>query len=332
MTLLVVAVLAGGGLAGATNPPARRIVRWSPFRHVTQVVDLTTRRGDGSIVVAADGRLALLRGDGTVTGFARGPGGYATARGREPYLTLTTAQPVAGTACTFSADGIAAIEPGARPGVVTVDASGRARRLAALPAGVTPNGITADPVGRFGHRLLVTAGSKPTSSVFAVDCTGRVTPVTAAAPTVEGGVTVAPSSFGRFSGDLIAPDENSGRVWAIDPSGAATLVVDSGLPHGGDIGVESAGFVPAGFTSGWFAYVADRASPGNPHPGTDHILALTGAALSAAGVHAGDLLVASEASAATIGVRCAATCSAWTVATGPRVSHGEGHLVVVPPG
>jgi hypothetical protein len=38
-----------------------------------------------------------------------------------------------------------------------------------------------------------------------------------------------------------------------------TLVV-SGLPHGGDIGVESAGFVPLGFSAGDAAYLADRFS------------------------------------------------------------------------
>jgi hypothetical protein len=34
----------------------------------------------------------------------------------------------------------------------------------------------------------------------------------------------------------------------------------SGLPHGGDISVESAGFVPLGFGAGDAAYLADRFS------------------------------------------------------------------------
>jgi hypothetical protein len=327
--LLAVALVASTGLAGAA--PAPSLPRWTTFRHVTQVVDLTARRGDGSITVAADGNLSLLHPDGTATRFARGGHGYSTARGPEPYLTLTTAQPVAGTTCTFPTDGIDAVEPGAHPAVIAVDPSGRARRLAELPAGVAPNGIAYDTVGHFGHRLLVTAGSNHATELFAVDCAGRVSAITTTAPTVEGGLVVAPDSFGAFGGDLIAPDENSGRVWALDPSGAAQLVVESGLPHGGDIGVESAGFVPPGFAANWVAYLADRVSVGNPHPGTDHILRLSGAAMLAAGVHAGDLLVASEASAATIAVRCTPTCRAQPLANGPRVSHGEGHLVVVPP-
>jgi hypothetical protein len=45
--------------------------------------------------------------------------------------------------------------------------------------------------------------------------------------------------FGRFAGDLIAPDEQGGRVFAVTPRGRSMLVVASGLPHGGDVGVES---------------------------------------------------------------------------------------------
>jgi hypothetical protein len=329
LVAFAVVLIASGVPAVAAPAPSR--ARWTPFRHITQVVDLSARRSDGSMVVAADGSLSLLHPDGTVTGFARGRDGYTTARGPEPYLTLTTAQPVAGATCTFPTDGIDAIEPGSHPAVIAVDPAGRSRHLAELPAGVTLNGIAYDTVGHFGHRLLVTAGSNHATEVFAVDCAGRVTPLTTTAPTVEGGLAVAPSSFGSFGGDLIAPDENSGRVWALDPSGAAMLVADSGLPHGGDIGVESAGFVPSGFAADWSAYVADRVSAGNPHPGTDHLLRLSGAAVLQAGVRAGDLLVASEASAATIAVHCTTTCGVSHVADGPSISHGEGHVVVVPP-
>lgn len=70
-----------------------------------------------------------------------------------------------------------------------------------------------------------------------------------------------------------------------------TLVV-SGLLHGGDIGVESAGFVPPGFSAGDPAYLADRFSRGNSHRGTDSILRLPGQELISAGVRAGDLLIA----------------------------------------
>ena len=87
--------------------------------------------------------------------------------------------------------------------------------------------------------------------------------MTRSAPKLEGGIAVAPASFGRFAGELIAPDENSGRVYAISPEGRSTLLADSGLARGGDVGVESAGFVPPGFGPSWSALVADRRTPGS---------------------------------------------------------------------
>jgi hypothetical protein len=37
-----------------------------------------------------------------------------------------------------------------------------------------------------------------------------VTPILARGPAIEGGIVVAPPVFGRFGGDLIAPNETSG--------------------------------------------------------------------------------------------------------------------------
>jgi hypothetical protein len=135
---------------------------------------------------------------------------------------------------------------------------------------------------------------------------------------------VAPPGFGRFGGDLIAPDEISGRVYAITPAGRSMLVANSGLPHGQDTGVESEAFVPAGTKD---ALVADRLTPDNPHPGDDVILRIRAAALRAAGVRAGDLLVTTEGGALTDAIRCKPrSCSVRDVASGPAVAHGEGHI------
>src|SRR5262249_59551847 len=79
------------------------------------------------------------------------------------------------------------------------------------------------------------------------------------APRLAGGIAVAPRSFGRFAGQLIAPDEVGGGLVAIDAGGRATTVVDSGLATGGDIGVESVGFVPTRFGARGAAFLADRA-------------------------------------------------------------------------
>ena len=66
-------------------------------------------------------------------------------------------------------------------------------------------------------------------------------------PRVEGGIAVAPRTFGRFAGQLIAPDEHSGRIFAFDRHGRTRVVSQYRFPAGGDIGVESVGFVPPGF-------------------------------------------------------------------------------------
>jgi hypothetical protein len=325
--------LAGCG-GGGHAAPARNgvpLVHWRQALHLTRVVDLTPPRADGRLVVAANGRLDLLRPGGRPLAFARGARGYATRPGPEPYIALASGQAIAGAGCRFPRDAVYALEPKGRTGVIAVDRAGRAHRLVDIGGAGLLNGITFDTGGRFGHRLLVTATKSGHTTVFAVDCRGRAQVLTRAAPALEGGIVVAPASFGRFAGDLIAPDERSGRILAIAPGGHERLVARSGIAHGGDIGVESAGFVPGGFGRGWSAYLADRVSPGNLHPGDDTILRLGGQALRRAGVRPGDLLVAGEGGAQTIAVRCHTTCSVTHVGDGPLVAHAEGHIVFARP-
>lgn len=316
-------VTVSGGTGGGPTPPAH----WVRFRHLPGVVDLAGPGRDGGFTVAAAGRLFTLSRVGALRPFARGPGGYTTAIGPEPYLTMPAAGQVAGTRCSFPSGAIFAIQPDRPPGVIMIGADGRARRFVNLPSTLTPNGITGDTTGRFGHAVLVTARNGTGTTVLAVNCTGGVRTITAHAPHMEGGMSVAPASFGRYGGDLIGPDESTGRVYAIAPDGAVRLLVQSRLPHGGDIGVESTGFVPPGFGAGSAAYLADRFSRGNKHPGTNSILRLPGAELLAAGVRPGDLLVATEGSARTIDVRCAAACTVRYIAIGLAISHAEGHIV-----
>ncbi len=293
--------------------------------HLPGVVDLAPR-ADGSLVVAAAGHLFILSRAGALTTFARGPGGYSTAQGTEPYLTVAESDIVTGSGCSFHSGTIFALEPGRHPGVILIGANGRARRFANLAATVMPTGIAFDSTGDFGHRLLVTTKSPTGHSLLSIDCAGRVHLVTSHVPAVEGGITVAPASFGRFAGDLIAPDERTGRIYAISPDGAVTLLAASGLPHGGDIGVESAGFVPPGLGANEAALLADRFSKGNKHPGTNSILRLAGPELIKAGVRPGDLLVATEGSARTVIVHCARSCAVRYIAVGPTITHAEGHI------
>ena len=322
----------GTSTGRVTAVSAATRARWTPASHIPRVLDLSTPRRDRAIIVATAGRLALRRSTGTIRPFASGRGGYSSPGGEEPYVALSSGQRVSGAGWRFGADTLYVLRLSRHPGVTEVDAQGRARSFANLPAHGLENGVAFDETGRFGHRMLVTATAGSQTSVYAIDCRGAIKTVTRSAPKLEGGIAIAPTTFGHFAGDLIAPDENSGRIYAIAPDGRSRVVADSGLPHGGDVGVESAGFVPARFGSGWSALVADRLTPGNPHPGDDAILRIDAGTLTAAGVGPGDLLVATEGGAYTDAIRCAGSCGVRHVADGPPVAHLEGRIVFTPAG
>jgi hypothetical protein len=216
-------------------------------------------------------------------------------------------------------------------GVVAIGTDGGVRRFASLSVAGLIDGITFDQTGRFAHRMLVTSNAGARTAVEAIDCRGGVTTITRSAPRVEGGIAVAPATFGRFAGDLIAPSETSGQVYAISPQGKSRLVANSGLPHGTDIGVESEGFVPRDPRAA--AFVADRLTPGNRHPGDDVVLRILPGELRKAGVRPGDLLVSTEGGALTDAIRCSPNaCQTRLVARGPAIAHGEGHIAFARPG
>jgi len=205
-------------------------------------------------------------------------------------------------------------------------------------------------VGAFGARLIAarcslplrcaagklvvghaaTAGSD--TSLIAIDCRGRAK-VLAQTPSthVEGGMAVAPRSFGRFGGRFVAADEDGGDLVVFDRRGRAHTLVASGLPKGGDIGVESVGFIPERGPANALALLADRGGQAEPHPGDDAFLGVTVGDLLRAGARRGDLLAATEGGAQTIAVRCPRTCHVRHVADGPATAHAEGHIVFVSP-
>jgi hypothetical protein len=219
-----------------------------------------------------------------------------------------------------------ALDPVDRPGVTRIERTGRARRFVDLPAGSFLSGIAFDSVGRFGSRLLVTALVSGRTTLYAIDCRGRARAVVRDAPKVEGGIAVAPLTFGRFAGDLIAPDEFSGRIYAFSPNGRVRVVARPALPVGQDLGVESVGFAPAGLTRGGAAFTADLGAPGSPTEGTDSILGLPAAALRRARVRPGDLLVSTEAGGVTVDVRCVRRCTVRRIGRALAVTHAEGHI------
>jgi hypothetical protein len=303
---------------------------WQPWQHLTGVFDLAGPRSDGRLVAAAGGRLFLVSPDGTIATFADGPSGYHVVSGPEAYLDVSPGLHVSGSSCDFARDDIFIIRPAAPLGITRVDAAGHATNFTDIRGVDSLNGIVFDTVGRFDHRLLVMGPHNQHSTVLAIDCKAGIAPITEVAPPAEGGLAVAPSGFGAHAGELIAPDENSGAVWAITAAGHSELLVASGIAHGGDIGVESAAFVPSGFVArGGTAYLADRATANNPHPGTDTILRMSSSDLAASGVGDGDLLIAAEGGGVTIRVRCRATCAAATIVPAGTSAHIEGHLVMV---
>lgn len=320
--LLLAAVL----LLAAATPADAAASAWEHWREIPGVFDVDGPRADGSLIVAAAGRLFRVDPAGDVTPFAGGPQGYADDAGAEAYLAVSPGLHVAGAGCDFARDDVFVLRLHQPLGVTRIGADGGARTFATVPGVESLNGIAFDTTGRFGSRLLVTGPRQGRTAVVAVDCRGATQVVTDAAPVVEGGLAVAPAGFGAFGGALIAPDELSGRIYAIAPDGAARVVVDSGLPTGGDIGVESVGFVPRGLTRGGWAYYADRGTPNNPHPGTDSLLRLPASVLRAQGVRDGDLLAATEGGAAMIAVGCDATCRTFPVVETPTTAHGEGHI------
>jgi hypothetical protein len=305
----------GGGPTGKiTVRSATKRATWTTLANANRPLDTVGPRADGSLVLAATGRLERLTPNGQTQAFAPA---YVSPGGEEPYIALSPGDP-------FGNGTVYALRLTSGRGVVAISAGGRVRRLATLTAPGLIDGIAFDQTGDFSHKLLVTIGDGSRTTVDAIDSHGAVTTITANAPRAEGGIAVAPSSFGRFAGNLIVPDETSGKLFAVTPDGRSSLVAISGLPHGGDVGVESEGFVPSVPHD---ALLADRRTPGNPHPGDDVVLQLKAAALKAAGVRPGDLLVATEGGALTDAVSCsAAGCHLRFVATGPKVAHAEGHI------
>jgi hypothetical protein len=325
--ILAIGVLAVGcgGASGRTVTTTRSPVRarWTAYVHVNSPIDVVGPRRDGAMVVAANGRLWLLSTSGALRAFAPT---YHSNPGLEAYIALArSGRP----GCSFGADDVYAISFGKPRGVVAIDRQGRVRPFATIAAPGLIDGIAFDGTGRFGYRLLVATTHGPQTTVDALDCHGAVKTITKRAHRVEGGLAVAPATFGRFAGDLIASDELGGGIYAITPDGRDELVAASGLPHGGDTGVESEAFLPA--RGGFYALLADRLTPGNRHPGDNLLLRVSSGALLAAGARSGDLLDATEGGAKTVAIGCGPTvCTVRHVADGPAVAHPEGHVAIVP--
>jgi len=311
--------------ACGSDAPAHQ-VKWQSVLPAPGIVDLAGPRSDGRLAAAASLRGLSIFGGRSLVPFtsASGRGAFVPSL-PESYIALTPNVRLPKTHCSFHRDDVFAID--ANPArVVRITRHGLASNLVTLPSPFL-SGIGFDRVGTFGHRLLVIGTANHQTTLYAIDCRGRFEVIAAAAPLVEGGIEVAPRSFGRFAGRLIALDEYSGQVRAFKRNGAVATVAVPSVARGADVGVESLGFVPALEPHG-AAFMADLGVPGNPHPGTDSILRLTASQLAGAHVQKGDLLIASEGGAVTVAVRCqkGKPCDIRQVGIGPAVTHSEGHI------
>jgi hypothetical protein len=213
-------------------------VAWEPGKTVAGIFDVDGPRSDGSLIVAGAAALYLMNPAGAINPFARGPGGYREDKGAEAYLANSPGGKVSSANCSFGRDETYLLRLHIPIGVEKVSASGEETgSFANLTGASTLNGIAFDTTGAFDHRLLVSGPSKGKTVIFAVDCNGDSKVITRSAPRVEGGLAVAPSTFGSFGGALIATDELSGKIYAIKPTGAVSIVAQPKLPIGTDTGV-----------------------------------------------------------------------------------------------
>jgi hypothetical protein len=292
-------------------------------------MDMVGPRSDGRFVVATYRDVRLLGPGRRLRTLAAG---LATSHEVEPHVALTRPQRVPGAGCAWRRDDVYMTGPAGHRQVFRIGAGGGARRFAPLPPDEVPSGIGYDDVGRFGHRLLVLAIRDNGSVLHGVDCRGRVSTIARHVEYAEGGLVVAPRSFGAHAGEAIAVNEYTDHVIAIRPDGTSGVLAVPPLPRGRDLGPESVGFVPAGLGAGDRVLVADRHFPDQPPHGNQAVMAIDAGRLRRSGVRAGDLLVATEARLRLAVVRCRPVCSSWIVARPNSVGHGESPIVFDPGG
>ena len=177
-------------------------------------------------------RALLLRPGRVPEALARGQGGYVP-KGGEPYIALSLDRRVPGAGCAFVRDDIYALDASSSPGVVRIDRRGRAGRFAELPSGAFPSGIAFDNGGAFGYRLLVTTVVGETTTLYAIDCRGRMTLLTRAGRGSREGSRWHPRPLGS------SPETCSRRTRTavgFSPSGRKAVCFRGRLPPPGRCG------------------------------------------------------------------------------------------------
>jgi hypothetical protein len=335
LVLVVCGALLAPAPAHAQRARSKPLAHWARLATVPYALDLSTQRSDGRIMISSNPPPGEATGTpkhdvgpwSLVPGRAPAPfaSSYLSPGGDETYMVMSPARPR--RRCSFGDETLYVLRLAPPMGVTAIDRRGHVRQFATITGQGVETGIALDQTGHFGYRLIVTVSQGIWSALYAINCHGRVSLLAPQIPKVEGGLVVAPPSFGRFGGYLIGPDEFSGHIYGIPPDGGSEALATLGA-DGQDGGPESLGFVPRRFGRAWRVLVSDRAEPAAAagEPGDGVILDITGASLLSAGVRAGDLLVVNEESALTFDVRCTNTCRSREVADGPVTAHVEGHI------
>jgi hypothetical protein len=321
------AVAAICALLTATPAAGAAPLAWEQWAPIPGVYDVAGPLSDGRLLLATDTGLQEL--DPKTAVAVPAVPAYRPEAGIEDYLVTGTGLSVPGAGCGFPSGAAYALQT--KPPAVSTVGDQVGFRVP-IPGVETLSGLAFDTSGRFGNRLLVTGPHNGQAVVDAVDCNGKVTTITDSAPRMEGGLAVAPPTFGPFGGALIGIDEQSGSIIAVRAEGTSELVA-GGLPAGPDVGPDSAGFVPPGFKEGGAAYLADHdVGGGAAHPGTGTVLRLQAGQLIAAGVQEGDLLVSTEAGGQTFDVHCDSSGRCLPprrIGQATDAAHVEGHLLIV---
>src|SRR6266852_3304132 len=204
LALLIVA-----GLALAPVSVRADVVTWERWMSIPGVFDVGGPR-NGFLVVAGSAALYLVHPEGAVAPFARGSGGYHDDPGAEAYIAVSPGGHVGASNCDFRRDETFILRLHAPLGVTRVDAAGVSSSSFASITGMSSlNGIAFDTTGAFDHRLLVSGSAAGKIVIAAIDCKGAVQVITTSAPTLEGGLAVAPRGFGALGGAVYFADRKS---------------------------------------------------------------------------------------------------------------------------
>jgi hypothetical protein len=333
LPLVILALLLTAAIVPASAPAA---VPWQKFLKAEgrgRINDIAARNGKGLLTITSGIHLWRVGRNHKQKMFVKKHGGRLGYLPDNPKFEQYIAQ-VPPTHCSgFSTDDIYGFS-GPHPRVVRVTRKGKlSSKWMKLPGGLEPSGIVFDDGGLFGNRLLVADRDRSTNTtvIYAIGCPGKQRLlVVAGLPRIEGGLAIAPSTFGPYAGWLLGTDEGGSTIYAISPTGEIqTVIVPAGVPEGGDIGLESLGVVPAAPTATTAAFLSDRRTPGNIRRGDGLLLSVSWPALQSAGVQPGDVLAATEGGALTFAIRCTPVppCTSQFVAFGRSNAHVEGNLI-----